>query len=392
MAEAKLETAGQSKDTNSKPNARSRNKEGSAVKRKCVSTACIACRRRKSKCDGNTPSCAACASVYGTECVYDPNSDHRRKGVYKKGVDSTKTQDSTLRVLIEGILNFPDSEVLDLVKQIRTCESLEDVAQSIQARNLQLDNDDDEEDLSNVVSDAPPDQPPRFEKELSGKLGGIRLENGAVQFLGGTSNLLYLDDDSSRDFSDTDDGPYASQEEALRSWTTVTQDTSLILHLVHMYFTWYYSYFTTLSRMLFFKDFLKGRPISPSANKTVYCTPLLVNAILSLGCHFTSWPSARSDPEDSATAGDHFFKECKSLIVDNDEYEHARIATVQALALMSVREAGCGREAKGWIYSGMSFRMACDLGLPYETSNATLSDEEADARRVTFWGCYLFDK
>lgn len=37
-----------------------------AIKRRCVSTACIACRRRKSKCDGNTPSCAACASVYGT--------------------------------------------------------------------------------------------------------------------------------------------------------------------------------------------------------------------------------------------------------------------------------------------------------------------------------------
>jgi hypothetical protein len=36
------------------------------IKRRCVSTACIACRRRKSKCDGNTPSCAACASVYGT--------------------------------------------------------------------------------------------------------------------------------------------------------------------------------------------------------------------------------------------------------------------------------------------------------------------------------------
>lgn len=36
------------------------------------------------RCDGNLPACAACSSVYNTECLYDLNSDHRRKGVYKK--------------------------------------------------------------------------------------------------------------------------------------------------------------------------------------------------------------------------------------------------------------------------------------------------------------------
>jgi hypothetical protein len=41
-------------------------RDAAVIKRRCVSTACIACRRRKSKCDGNTPSCAACSSVYGT--------------------------------------------------------------------------------------------------------------------------------------------------------------------------------------------------------------------------------------------------------------------------------------------------------------------------------------
>jgi hypothetical protein len=71
---------------------------------------------------------------------------------------------------------------------------------------------------------------------------------------------------------------------------------------------------------------------------------------------------------------------------------------VQALALMSVREAGCGREAKGWVYSGMSFRMACDLGLNldsggmYPDKSSALDETEEDARRITFWGCFLFDK
>jgi len=82
----------------------------------------------------------------------------------------------------------------------------------------------------------------------------------------------------------------------------------------------------------------------------------------------------------------------------NDEHEKARLTTVQALALMSVREAGCGREAKGWVYSGMSFRMACDLGLNLDSgalpgsNESRFDDEEVDARRITFWGCFLFDK
>jgi Fungal specific transcription factor domain. len=62
---------------------------------------------------------------------------------------------------------------------------------------------------------------------------------------------------------------------------------------------------------------------------------------------------------------------------------------------MSVREAGCGREGKGWVYSGLSFRMAFDLGLNLDSANLgahSLSDEEIDARRITFWGCYLIDK
>jgi len=46
---------------------RSRNSRDSAAsKRRCVSTACIACRRRKSKCDGKTPKCSSCTILYAT--------------------------------------------------------------------------------------------------------------------------------------------------------------------------------------------------------------------------------------------------------------------------------------------------------------------------------------
>ncbi|KAK3294849.1 fungal-specific transcription factor domain-containing protein [Chaetomium fimeti] len=362
-------------------------------KRRCVSTACIACRKRKSKCDGAIPSCAACASVYGTECVYDPNSDHRRKGVYREKTDSMKARNSTLQVLIEAILNAAEDDVPTIVRKIRTCDSLDSVAESILRNEVE---DGDTDGASGYTDDEyAANQPVEGERELARKMGELRLENGSVRYIGGTSHLIYLGDQSD-DLDEPESDSYLSIEEPTTSWTEVTKDTQLIIHLINMYFGWHYPYFATLSKSLFYRDFLKGKP-QGQPRTTVYCTPLLVNVILALGCHFTSAAGAFAVPGDSRTKGDHFFAEAKRLIVENDEYAKPKLATVQALALMSVREAGCGREANGWVYSGMSFRMAQDIGLNLNLGGAakdkgSLDEQEVDARRITFWGCFLFDK
>lgn len=281
-----------------------------------------------------------------------------------------------------------------LIRQIRTCESLDDVAESILSKNHTLA--EDEEDCDSPVNDTDVFSGiPKSEMELSGKMGELRLENGSVSFIGGTSNLLFLGSGSEGEDlapSAEDVERYSKQEDAVVSWTNVTKDSKLVIHLINMYFTWHYTYFATLSKSLFYRDFLLGKPIHDNRQKTEYCTSLLVNAMLALGCHFTSVPASRMDPVNSATAGDHFFKEAKRLILENDEHENPRLPTVQALALMSVREAGCGREAKGWVYSGMSFRMAYDLGLNVDSATSSGDEQETDARRITIWGCFLFDK
>ncbi|PYH55920.1 putative C6 transcription factor (NirA) [Aspergillus niger CBS 101883] len=361
---------------------------GPASKRRCVSTACIACRRRKSKCDGNLPSCAACSSVYHTACVYDPNSDHRRKGVYKKDTDALRTKNTTLLTLIQALLNYEEEDAFDLVRQIRSCDNLEDVAQSIlgQGRGSTAGPED-----TAASGDEALTQADQFESELAGKMSELVLD-GSRKFIGGTSNLIFLPPGSElNEFRPSLGAQELDQghgDYSVTQWTRVTQDERLISHLMTMYFTWHYPFFTTLSKDLFYRDYIRGVP-------SQYCSTLLVNAMLALGCHFSSWEGAREDPENSATAGDHFFKEAKRLFFENDEHANAKLCTVQALALLSVREAGCGRESKGWVYSGMSFRMAFDLGLNFDSTSLgarDLGEEEVDARRITFWGCFLFDK
>lgn len=310
--------------------------------------------------------------------------------MYKKDIDSLKTRDSTLQTLVQAILNYPEDEAFDLVKHIRACESLDDVATSIISKQSATRDDSTDDDLL-VTKHMATGPVPQFETALSGKMGELRLENGSLSVVGGTSNLIYLssDGESASGYDGEDDHP--QPDDPISSWTEVTSDTGLIVHLLNMYFTWHYTYFTTLSKDLFYRDLMRGN-IPGTRRKTEYCTSLLVNAMLALGCHFTAWPAARAVAEDTATVGDHFFAEAKRLILENNEHESPKLATVQALALMSVREAGCGREARGWAYSGMSFRMADELGLNMDSSSANSDEKEVDVRRITIWGCFLFDK
>ncbi|KHN97909.1 pathway-specific nitrogen regulator [Metarhizium album ARSEF 1941] len=364
----------------------------SSQKRRCISTACVACRKRKSKCDGASPSCAACASVYGTECIYDPNSDHRRKGVYREKVDTMKARSATLQILVEAILNASEDNVASVVDRIRSCDDLEALAQSI----VNQDSDSGVTASNEINDDDVDPSALKGEEELARKMGELRFENGSVRFIGGTSHLLHLGDaqnDAVESAHET--GEQSSGDDPIASWTRVTSDANLITHLMGMYFNYHYSYFTTLSKKLFIRDFTAGLANVASRNGTAYCSPLLVNAMLALGCHFTDVAGAFLTPGDARTKGDHFFAEAKRLILQSDEFARPRLVTVQALALMSVREAGCGREAKGWVYSGMSFRMAQDIGLNLEVMSSDrehMSNEEIDARKITYWGCFVFDK
>lgn len=308
--------------------------------------------------------------------------------MYKKDADTLRTRHTTLQTLIQALLNYEEDDAIDLVHQIRSCDDLEEVAQSVVARNTGMLNA--AESTNDLASDENPEAD-QFESELSGKMGELLLD-GSRKIIGGTSNLIFLPPGSelheSASTADESAPSGAKDVHPVRRWTQVTEDDSLISHLLTMYFTWHYPFFTILAKDVFYRDYIGGVS-SP------YCSALLVNAMLALGCHFTSLPGAFADPQNLATAGNHFFKEAKRLVLENDEHENAKLCTVQAFALMSVREAGCGREGKGWVYSGLSFRMAFDLGLNVDATNIgthNLTEEEIDARRITFWGCYLIDK
>lgn len=125
-------------------------------------------------------------------------------------------------------------------------------------------------------------------------------------------------------------------------------------------------------------------------SRSQYCSALLVNAVLALGCAYSDRLEARLNQQDPSTAGDHFFAEAKRLLVDDDSSD---LTTVQALAIMCLREASFGRDSSGFQFAGRSVRMLIELGLHLSIgpAGANLKPSEVEARKNTFWGCFIYD-
>jgi hypothetical protein len=164
------------------------------------------------------------------------------------------------------------------------------------------------------------------------------------------------------------------------AWTTITNNINLILHLLAVYFCWEYPIFAPLSKKHFLKDFRDGRHR--------YCSPLLVNALLALGCRFSTNLITRANSEDPQSAGDHFFKESQRLF--DQETDHHSLTTIQALGIMSIREASCGRSSESRYYAGQSIRLAFEMGLHRTPDKG--DKEELAVQLATFWGAFSLDK
>ncbi len=135
-------------------------------------------------------------------------------------------------------------------------------------------------------------------------------------------------------------------------------------------------------------DFNRGRPR--------FCSSLLVNAILALGARFSDIPlDARTEPRDARTAGQPFFDEAKRLLGGE---EVPSLTTIQALGLMSLRQASCGDDASSWHYARQSMRMAIDLELHCDRPFSGVRNEggipqaEYEVRTATFWGCFNLEQ
>ena len=353
----------------------------SSSKRRCVSSACLPCRKRKSKvcipinlcyveidsarliadwslkCDGGQPTCSTCTAVYNTSCYYDSGSDQRRKSTSKKEIATLTGEKDSLVTIIKAIKSCSEADVAGIVHRIRNNDSLDLVAETLR-------KDATLPDISNI--------------SLTGErsdqfIGRAVFEGGTIRAYGLSSGLGLASEQETR----------PTQLQHMEDWTRVTKDQNSIEFLLNLYFAWVHPFYCFFSERMFWDDFLN--------NRTGNCSSLLINAILAVACCYHGREGARFDSLNHNTTGDHFFAEAERLLIV--QRNAANLTTVQALALMGLREASIGRPNSGFQYFGRCMRMVVELGLHISIGpeNFELDPRDLEARKITFWACYNHD-
>ena len=270
--------------------------------------------------------------------------------------------------ILEALKRASDADIDEIVNLLRSNpeESYESIAESVQRMNPSTK----QKQSNNVSSTA--------NSGLEGELAKLTAETVITtnmddsRHYGHTSNLTF--------YSATVE-PNHSAIDQVEIWTTVTSDMSFIHHLLDVYFTWSHPWYLLFSEEVFYYGF--------NDRKRRYCTPLLVNAILAVACNFSDRPEARTDPNDPTTTGEHFFTEAKRLLYEDDR---SSLPTVQALGLMSLRQAMNNYDSPGWQYASQMMGMTIQMGLHIQSAvDPNMTPTEIEARRVTLWGVFTLE-
>lgn len=140
-----------------------------------------------------------------------------------------------------------------------------------------------------------------------------------------------------------------------------------IEHLFKTYWTWVFPVFLFVSKPHFL---LGGR----------YSSPLLVSVICLQATRFT----------------DHVLKEelhsHVRLHLSQEIFREPSVPTVQALLQLSARDLGNGSLYQAWLYSGMAFRMAVDMGIFTRPRNPNEDPTDIAVRGQLAWSCFAWDK
>ncbi|KAI9268085.1 fungal-specific transcription factor domain-containing protein [Phascolomyces articulosus] len=218
-------------------------------------------------------------------------------------------------------------------------------------------------------------------------------ENGQVRYLGKSSGYHLLQNSRAyqngafhftgwgHKFQSTTGSPPAGGKSNSKLDPLELPPKDLSRHLINLYFEHFYPILP-----LFYKKRLTSSLNSPLEP----ISPLLLNAIYAVASRVSPDVRVRTDPASPDTAGDVFFERAKRLL--DDYYDVPRISTVQALLLLATHQHGTMKYVRGWLYSGMAFRMALDLGLHRNCDHWNIPPDERERRKRVFWCCFVVDR
>ncbi|TXT07674.1 uncharacterized protein COLE_04598 [Cutaneotrichosporon oleaginosum] len=316
-----------------------------------VSQACINCRQRKKKCDGQPPVCSTCAA-YKDECVWTTKTDWRRA--------VSRNEANSLR-----------QRVQELEEQLQRQHGGDSVEGAPTAGSD-----------TGSFSRAPappyyqsPSQQHQPHEQVQDERGRLRLHGPQSAF-----RHSRMPEPASE--------PH-QQEQA--GFARFLPDFFLTREQHDMALDRFFRYFGCWAQRvtphLFYRDMEAAQwtEVSELPVATPNYSPLLHNYILAVGLAFSDEEHLRAQTTRRlfATEGDRTLdRECSMPCV----------GTVQGLAIRASWASTMGDYSLGWVYQGLATRVCYALGLNVDTrplvAKGKLDHESAVQRDVTFWTCY----
>ncbi|KAL2839180.1 Zn(II)2Cys6 transcription factor [Aspergillus pseudoustus] len=229
-------------------------------------------------------------------------------------------------------------------------------------------------------------------EQISHRIGTLKIAgDGHLRFFGATSNLNLVDVSATQQRQRPDARTVRHDGQDILNHLRVGQavDQALEDHLLELFFTWQNPSTYVVDKEMYMTARSKWRD---EFDDTPFYSEVLTNAMCAIGSAFEAryHPTFITFPK---SLSEFFADRAKALL--EIELDSPCVATVQALVILSCHEGASNRDARGWLYSGMSMRLAFDLGLhldmtPY-VEKGDMSAFEADVRRIAFWGSYAAD-
>lgn len=213
-----------------------------------------------SQCIGSNP-CRNCEenSLY---CEVNDETDGRRRTALKRKVEDLEQDREFLVKLVEALRN-DDQHALQLFNLIRSNASLDDIRLAVENRLMEPFQ---QSSLSSILM-TPVDSP------RGSLMSNAQSSRATYEYQSTGHSHLH------RQIMDIDRlTEIPLFEFPAQPWTSVTSDSAFVSHLISLWLTWDHVCRNWIDRDLFIMAMQSGDVQSP------FCSPFLVNAILSQAC------------------------------------------------------------------------------------------------------------
>ncbi|GAP89351.1 putative CHA4-transcription factor [Rosellinia necatrix] len=344
-----------------------------------TAVSCARCRRRKIKCDRREP-CSKCRKA-DVECRRVGTGEKQRP-TPKSYVQALEAQVASLETFIQKLASSDDAQRQQM---------LEEFSRVIAPTSAEGDEAEPAASAASgklVAADGQQDEGERLSPSRAGQLRKTRSGSSA-HFYGGTSLYhIRLSEAGSASspvvVESTPDGEAttAGMTESVFGQTLwnaypiqFAPHDDVSQRLMAEFFKHQYQYSMCIYREFFLRDYDTGGGR--------HYSDLLLFAICATGALATS----------ESLLSDVFANQAEALLYPSLNYPD--LTVLQALILLGQLDIGRGRASKGWLFCGMAFRLAHEMGLhldPTNWNNTEDPDVEREILRRVYWAAFVVDK